>query len=265
MRRADGQPTGDPAAIFPTDDRVRLIDEVGKANRAAYDRARQEGAKRFDIVSIEAVREGGRLVGWRLVSHSRSVRDQDQQQATNRLVLRARQGDRRAQAKIRDHNRREIARDHRARSRRSGRAPRRPGNTRTRGSRRSVASSSQASRDGPSASDPDDEPPGVGARVRLDPGSATGTVERVRGEIAEVLWETGARCPVPGGWLSVLSEHDVPRSGAAIRNGGTRTPGPAVTRSCARCGELLGGRATSIYCSAACKQAAYRERQGAGR
>jgi hypothetical protein len=37
-------------------------------------------------------------------------------------------------------------------------------------------------------------------RVRL--GEAIGTVEAVRGRVADVLWDTGARCPVPLAWLS---------------------------------------------------------------
>jgi excisionase family DNA binding protein len=35
----------------------------------------------------------------------------------------------------------------------------------------------------------------VGDRVQL--GTATGIIEKVRGDVAEILWDTGARCPVP--------------------------------------------------------------------
>lgn len=106
----------------------------------------------------------------------------------------------------------------------------------------------------------------TGARVRLNPGTATGFVERVRGEVAEVAWDAGARSPVPVAWLRVVSDEDHDASAAVDAGRGTLGP-PAlsVTRSCARCGGDLEGRSDSIYCSGgACKQAAYRARRGAG-
>jgi hypothetical protein len=156
----------------------------------------------------------------------------------------------------------------RRRRRPAGHAPRRRTNGRTRGSRRSAASSSQASRDGPA--DLDDEPPGVdsptpGDRVRLDPGTAIGTVERVRGEVAEVRWATGARCSVPFDWIRVVFGQDAAPAGADRAAGGPRTPPLRLSRWCGQCGTELQGRADAQYCSSACKQAAHRQRQRAGR
>jgi hypothetical protein len=69
-------------------------------------------------------------------------------------------------------------------------------------------------------------------RVRL--GETTGTVEAIRGRVADVLWDTGARCPVPLAWLS-----DAP--------------------GCAQCGTPMEvQRSTRKYCSATCRKRAQR-------
>jgi hypothetical protein len=85
--------------------------------------------------------------------------------------------------------------------------------------------------------------PSVGDRVRLEPGTAAGTVENVRGEVAEVRWDTGARCPVPISWTAPIAEI-------------------AVTR-CLWCGIELHGRTDARYCSDAHRQAACRARRAA--
>jgi hypothetical protein len=69
-------------------------------------------------------------------------------------------------------------------------------------------------------------------RVKL--GEATGTVESVRGKVAEVRWDTGARSPVPLAWLS-----DAP--------------------SCFECGgPMEAERSTRKFCSNACRIRAFR-------
>lgn len=69
-------------------------------------------------------------------------------------------------------------------------------------------------------------------RVKL--GEAMGTVEVVRGKVAEVRWDTGARSPVPLAWLS-----DAP--------------------GCEHCGgPMEAERRTRKYCSATCRKRAQR-------
>jgi endogenous inhibitor of DNA gyrase (YacG/DUF329 family) len=63
---------------------------------------------------------------------------------------------------------------------------------------------------------------------------AMGTVESVRDNVAEVRWDTGARCPVPLAWLS-------PASG------------------CAECGgPMEPERSTRKFCSNPCRLRAWR-------
>jgi hypothetical protein len=84
-------------------------------------------------------------------------------------------------------------------------------------------------------------------RVQLSPGSATGTVERVReDQVVEVVWDTGARCAVPGDWLLELEQ------------------GSRLEITCGRCGEAFAAqRRSARYCSNACRQRAKRKRQSA--
>lgn len=71
-----------------------------------------------------------------------------------------------------------------------------------------------------------------GDRVQLV--AATGIIERVRGEVAEVRWDTGARSPVPLAWLS---------------------PAPG----CRECGAPIEAqRSSRKYCSATCRKRASR-------
>jgi len=71
-------------------------------------------------------------------------------------------------------------------------------------------------------------------RVQLE--QATGTVETIRGDAVEVLWDTGARCPVPIRWLS-----DAP--------------------GCEDCGgEMDAERSTRKYCSDTCRKRAHKHR-----
>jgi hypothetical protein len=65
-------------------------------------------------------------------------------------------------------------------------------------------------------------------------GKATGSIETVQGNVAEVRFDTGARCPVPLTWLS---------------------PAPG----CAECGgPIEAKRSTRKYCSDACRIRAFR-------
>ena len=77
-------------------------------------------------------------------------------------------------------------------------------------------------------------------RVQLE--QATGTVEAIRGDAVEVLWDTGARCPVPIRWLS-----DAP--------------------GCEDCGgEMDAERSTRKFCSDGCRVRAFRRNaKGGGR
>ena len=77
-------------------------------------------------------------------------------------------------------------------------------------------------------------------RVQLE--QATGTVEAIRGDAVEVLWDTGARCPVPIRWLS-----DAP--------------------GCEECGgEMDAERSTRKFCSDSCRVRAFRRNaKGGGR
>ena len=78
-------------------------------------------------------------------------------------------------------------------------------------------------------------------RVQLE--QATGTIESIRGEVAEVLWDTGARSPVPLAWLS-----DAP--------------------GCEECrGPMEAQRSTRKYCSDTCRLRAFRRnaKRGVGR
>ena len=43
---------------------------------------------------------------------------------------------------------------------------------------------------------------GTGAWVRMVRGRATGRVRSIGGGVADVDWDTGARCPVPIRWLT---------------------------------------------------------------
>jgi hypothetical protein len=76
--------------------------------------------------------------------------------------------------------------------------------------------------------------------TRVVLGKATGTVESVRGRVAQIRWDTGARCPVPLAWLA---------------------PAP----SCAECGgPIEAKRSTRKYCSDACRIRAFRCNAKAG-
>jgi hypothetical protein len=69
---------------------------------------------------------------------------------------------------------------------------------------------------------------------------ATGTIESVRDKVAEVRFDTGARCPVPLAWLS---------------------PAPG----CAECGgPMEAQRSTRKFCSNACRVRAFRCNAKAG-
>ena len=69
-------------------------------------------------------------------------------------------------------------------------------------------------------------------RVRLE--EAVGTVEEIRGRVALVRWDTGARSPVPFAWLS-----DAP--------------------GCQECGAAMEAeRSTRRYCSDTCRVRAFR-------
>jgi hypothetical protein len=125
----------------------------------------------------------------------------------------------------------------------------------------------------------------AGDRARLTGGTATGTVITLRGEVAEVRWDTGARCAVPIGWLkpggTSARQHRSARASELVpkrqsRRNGSRRPlvqntsqaALAVTagRSCARCGaDLVPARSDARYCGDACRQAAHRERKQDGR
>jgi hypothetical protein len=87
----------------------------------------------------------------------------------------------------------------------------------------------------------------AGARVRLSPGSATGVVEVVRDHgVAEVTWDTGARCLVPSDWLVEFKQ------------------GLRLEIVCSRCGKaFVAQRRTARYCSNACRQQAKRARAAA--
>jgi hypothetical protein len=70
--------------------------------------------------------------------------------------------------------------------------------------------------------------------LRVVLGEAAGTIESVRDNVAEVRFDTGARCPVPLAWLS---------------------PAPG----CAECGgPMEAQRSTRKYCSATCRKRAQR-------
>ena len=71
-------------------------------------------------------------------------------------------------------------------------------------------------------------------RVRLS--EATGTIEAIRGPVAEVRWDTGARSAVPLAWLS-----DAP--------------------GCAECGgPMEAERSTRKFCSDTCRKRAHKRR-----
>jgi hypothetical protein len=72
-------------------------------------------------------------------------------------------------------------------------------------------------------------------------GEATGTIESVRDKVAEVRFDTGARCPVPLAWLSLAP-------GCAERGG------PMEAR-----------RRSRKYCSNACRVRAFRGNAKSGR
>jgi endogenous inhibitor of DNA gyrase (YacG/DUF329 family) len=76
--------------------------------------------------------------------------------------------------------------------------------------------------------------PGALTASRVVLGEATGTIEAVRGKVADVLWDTGARSPVPVAWLS----------GAP---------------TCAECGGAMEAeRSTRTFCSNRCRLRAWR-------
>jgi hypothetical protein len=58
------------------------------------------------------------------------------------------------------------------------------------------------------------------AGSRVQPREEIGTIERIRPssdgsyEVAEVLWDTGARCPEPLSWLSSLEDREAERQAA---------------------------------------------------
>jgi len=77
----------------------------------------------------------------------------------------------------------------------------------------------------------------TGDRVQLD--EALGTIERVRpdGATAEVLWDTGARCPLPLSWLSdpEVREAEEKARQAAERKERRKRSGDYEPRECEGC------------------------------
>ena len=104
-------------------------------------------------------------------------------------------------------------------------------------------------------------------RVRLR--TAIGTIAAIRDDdVAEGLWDTGARCPVPLSWLTLEAPFEAAAGASdadrALRGG--RTPDPLSVTRCRMCGhEFTPARSDARYCSNRCRQAAYRDRSGTRR
>jgi len=63
----------------------------------------------------------------------------------------------------------------------------------------------------------------VGDRVQLTPGVAIGTVEKIRDDVAEVRWDTGARCPIPLTELAEPEDRSGPKRAEAAAAARDRT------------------------------------------
>ena len=102
----------------------------------------------------------------------------------------------------------------------------------------------------------------VGDRVKLTPGSATGTIERLRGEVGDVRWDTGARCPVPLAWLGERAERPKPQAASTARERRRTTEAwkrDHSPRRCSRCGRVFRPRrADQAFCTATCRKRAHR-------
>jgi hypothetical protein len=101
----------------------------------------------------------------------------------------------------------------------------------------------------------------AGDRVQLSPGSATGTIERLRGDVAEVLWDTGARCPVPLAWIAEPTNRPTPGAAAARERRHETDAWKRAHRPqrCNGCGRVFRPkRAGQLFCTAGCRKRAHR-------
>jgi len=107
----------------------------------------------------------------------------------------------------------------------------------------------------------------IGDRVQLSPGSATGTIERLRGAVAQILWDTGARCPVPLAWIGPPS---VRPSREAMTARKRRHSNPAWKRAhrprtCRGCGGVFRPkRSDQAFCTASCRKRDHRNGSAPG-
>ena len=108
----------------------------------------------------------------------------------------------------------------------------------------------------------------IGDRVQLSPGSATGTIERLRGDIAEVLWDTGAGCPVPFAWLGEPTDRLKREEAAATRerrHTSTEWERAHRARKCRGCGQLFRPRrADHVFCTPSCRKRTHRRGSAPG-
>jgi predicted nucleic acid-binding Zn ribbon protein len=102
----------------------------------------------------------------------------------------------------------------------------------------------------------------AGDRVKLILGSATGTIERLQDEVADVRWDTGARCPVPLAWLGEPQQKQNGHQTSAARKRRHATAAwkrDHSPRRCNGCGKVFRPtRADQVFCTATCRKRAHR-------